>query len=189
MLKDLVKSCRSYRRFYEDISIPQEELTDMVDTVRLTGCTANCQPLKYRIIRTPEECAAIFPCLSWAGALKDWDGPEKGERPSAYIVILCDLTVAKNKQWDEGIAAQTLMLAAAEKGYGGCMIGSFQKEELKTALEIPEYLVPMLVLAIGAPDEEIVLEDACGTITYYRDEKGVHHVPKRTMEELVISRK
>lgn len=95
MLKDLVKSCRSYRRFYEDISIPQEELTDMVDTVRLTGCTANCQPLKYRIIRTPEECAAIFPCLLWAGALKDWDGPEKGERPSAYIVILCDLTVAK----------------------------------------------------------------------------------------------
>ena len=95
MLKDLVKSCRSYRRFYEDISIPQEELTDMIDTVRLTGCTANCQPLKYRIIRTPEECAAIFPSLSWAGALKDWDGPEKGERPSAYIVILCDLTVAK----------------------------------------------------------------------------------------------
>ena len=52
MLKDLVKSCRSYRRFYEDISIPQAELTDMIDTVRLTGCTANCQPLKYRIIRT-----------------------------------------------------------------------------------------------------------------------------------------
>ena len=88
-----------------------------------------------------------------------------------------------------GITAQTMLLAAVEKGLGGCMIGSFQKEELKTALEIPEYLVPMLVLAIGAPDEEIVLEDACGTITYYRDEKGVHHVPKRTMEELVISRK
>ena len=92
-------------------------------------------------------------------------------------------------QRDVGITAQTMLLAAVEKGLGGCMIGSFQKEELKTALEIPEYLVPMLVLAIGAPDEEIVLEDACGTITYYRDEKGVHHVPKRTMEELVISRK
>ena len=149
MLKDLVK-LPPYRRFYEDISIPQEELTDMIDTVRLTGCTANCQPLKYRIIRTPEECAAIFPCLLWAGALKDWDGPEKGERPSAYIVILCDLTVAKNKQWDEGIAAQTLMLSAAEKGYGGCMIGSCRRSEILSILKLnPENYSVGLVLALG----------------------------------------
>ena len=189
MLKDLVKSCRSYRRFYEDISIPQEELTDMVDTVRLTGCTANCQPLKYRIIRTPEECAAIFPCLLWAGALKDWDGPEKGERPSAYIVILCDLTVAKNKQWDEGIAAQTLMLSAAEKGYGGCMIGSFNRSELAQALDLdPQTYSLDLVLALGKPAETVVLAplNADGSTTYYRDKDQVHYVPKRCLEDILI---
>ena len=189
MLKDLVKSCRSYRRFYEDISIPQEELTDMIDTVRLTGCTANCQPLKYRIIRTPEDCAAIFPCLSWAGALKDWDGPEKGERPSAYIVILCDLTVAKNKQWDEGIAAQTLMLAAAEKGYGGCMIGSCRRSEILSILKLnPENYSVGLVLALGKPKEEVRLVPVGddGSTTYYRDENQVHYVPKRSLEDVLV---
>ena len=189
MLKDLVKICRSYRRFYEDISIPQEELTDMVDTVRLTGCTANCQPLKYRIIRTPEECAAIFPCLLWAGALKDWDGPEKGERPSAYIVILCDLTVAKNKQWDEGIAAQTLMLSAAEKGYGGCMIGSFHAQNIREILNLDKSYVPVLVVAIGEPEEKIVLEDVEPeeSTNYYRDEQDVHYVPKRKLKDIVFT--
>ena len=39
MLKDLVKKCRSYRRFFQEVSIPYEDLKDMVDTARLTGCT------------------------------------------------------------------------------------------------------------------------------------------------------
>ena len=88
MLKELVTGCRSYRRFYEDTPIPYEELVDMIDTARLTGCTANCQPLKFKILHTKEECASMFPNLTWAGALKDWDGPEEGERPSAYICLL-----------------------------------------------------------------------------------------------------
>lgn len=189
MLKDLVKNCRSCRRFYETIPIPQEDLIDMIDTARLTGCTANCQPLKYRIVSTPEECDAIFPCLSWAGALKDWDGPQTGERPSAYIVILCDLNIARNKLWDEGIAAQTLMLAATEKGYGGCMIGSCKRSEILSALKLdPNRYSVGLVLALGKPKEEvrIVPVGKSGNTAYYRDEDQVHYVPKRSLEDVVI---
>ena len=124
MLKDLVKKCRSYRRFFQEVSIPYEDLKDMVDTARLTGCTKNCQGLKFKLISTPEECAKVFPSLLWAGALKDWDGPADGERPSAYVLVLEDLSIGKNLMWDEGIVSQTIMLSAVEKGYGGCMIGS-----------------------------------------------------------------
>lgn len=118
MLKDLVKQCRSYRRFYQDTAIPYSELADMVDTARLAASASNAQALKFKILCTPEECAGIFPYTAWAGALKDWDGPEEGERPSAYIVIACDLSIGKNKQWDDGITAQTIMLAAAERDTG-----------------------------------------------------------------------
>ena len=173
MLKDLVKKCRSYRRFYEDTPISREELEEMVDTARLTASTANSQALKYRLVDSPEECDRLFPCLAWAGALKDWNGPEKGEHPSAYIVILCDLALGKNKQWDEGIAAQT----------------SCRRSEILSILQLePKKYSVGLVLALGKPKEEVrivpVKED--GNTAYYRDENQVHYVPKRGLGDILV---
>lgn len=189
MIKELVANCRSYRRFYEDISIPYEDLKDMVDTARITGSAANSQPLKYRIICDKDTCADIFPTIGWAAALEDWDGPAPGERPSAYIVIVCDLSIARNRQWDEGIAAQTIMLSAVEKGYGGCMIGNCKRGELIKLLGLdPERYTVSLVLALGKPKEEVVLVPVGGdgSTVYYRDENQVHYVPKRELAEILI---
>lgn len=189
MLKDLVTACRSYRRFDQKTRIPAEDLKDMVDTARLTGSTANSQALKYRLVHTPEDCARIFPHIAWAGALKDWDGPAEGERPSAYILILCDQSLGRNKQWDEGIAAQTIMLSATEKGYGGCMIGSCARNEILKTLNLDSQQFTLgLVLALGKPAEDVRLvplrED--GSTVYYRDENQVHYVPKRSLEDILL---
>ena len=189
MLKDLVTKCRSYRRFYEDAAIPYEELEDFVDTARLSASASNAQALRFKIISAPEDCAKVFPHINWAGALKDWDGPEPGERPSAYIIIACDLKLGRNKQWDDGITAQTIMLCATEKGYGGCMIGSCQRGPLAEALGIhpDEYSID-LVLALGKPKETVVLvpvkED--GSTTYYRDDDQIHYVPKRSLSDILL---
>lgn len=189
MLKDLVTRCRSFRRFHEDVKISTEELKELVDLARLTPSTANSQALKFRLCNTPEETEKVFDTLGWAGALPDWDGPEKGERPSAYIIILCDLSLGKNKLHDDGIVSQTIMLGAVEKGYGGCMLGNVQRSRLAEALQIDteKYSID-LVLALGKPKEEVVLvpvkED--GDVRYYRDENQVHYVPKRRLEDLII---
>ena len=189
MIKDLVASCRSYRRFSEEERIPYEELKDMVDTARITGSAANSQALKYKIICGREECARIFPTIGWAAALTDWDGPAPGERPSAYIIMVCDLSIGKNRQWDEGITAQTIMLSAVEKGYGGCIIGNCRRAELLKLLDLnPEQYFVSLVLALGKPKEEVVLvplgED--GSTTYYRDNNQIHYVPKRSLDDILI---
>ena len=189
MLKDLVTKCRSYRRFYGDVQIPVEELKDMVDTARLTASTANAQPLKFKLIYSEEERAAIYPCLGWAGALKDWDGPVKEEQPSAYILILCDQRIAKNRLTDVGIAAQTIMLSAAEKGYGGCMMGNIKREVILQAVGLdPDIYSLSLVLALGKPKEDvrIVPVSQDGQTTYYRDENQVHYVPKRSLEDILL---
>lgn len=189
MLKELVTSCRSYRRFDQDAAISYEELADMVDTARLAASASNAQALKFKILCTPQECAGIFPYVAWAGALKDWDGPVEGERPSAYIIILCDLSLGRNKQWDDGITAQTIMLAAVEKGYGGCMIGSCQRTEIAQLLGLdPERYAVDLVLALGKPREKVVLVpiDKDGSTAYYRDENQVHYVPKRSLEDILL---
>lgn len=189
MLKDLVYSCRSYRRFCEDVKISQEELRDLADLARMTASTANSQALKFKLVNTPEENAQIYSSLGWAGALPDWDGPEEGERPAAYIIIVEDTALGKNKMTDVGITAQTMMLGAVEKGYGGCMLANVQRDKLAAALGIDqEKYVIRLVLALGKPKEEvkIVPVGEAGDVKYYRDENQVHYVPKRGLEEILL---
>lgn len=189
MLKDLVYRCRSYRRFYENVRISEEELRELVDLARMTASTANSQALKFRIVNTEEENALVFPCLSWAGALPDWDGPGEGERPSAYIIVAEDKTLGKNKLIDVGITAQTIMLGAVEKGYGGCMLANVQRERLAQDLELNQDRYGIhLVLALGKPKEtvKVVPVTESGDVKYYRDESQVHYVPKRSLEEILL---
>lgn len=189
MIKDLVYQCRSYRRFYEDCRIDESTLKELVDLARMTASTANSQALKYRLVVKEDECAKLFPNIFWAGALLDWPGPEEGERPSGYILICCDQILGSNKLWDEGIAAQTILLGAVEKGFGGCMIGSFKREEAANVMGIDTKRYSLdLILALGKPKETVKIvplkED--GDVRYYRDENQVHYVPKRKLEDLII---
>lgn len=187
MIKELVLKNRSVRRFYQDVVIELDTLKELVDLARLTPSAGNLQPLKYMISNAGDKNSLIFPCLAWAGYLQDWVGPEEGERPSAYIVLLGDNEIAKSVVWDHGIAAQTIMLGATEQGLGGCIIGSIKKDELRRVLEIPPRYEILLVLALGKPKETVVIESVGseGGIKYWRDSEGIHHVPKRLLEDIL----
>ena len=130
----------------------------------------------------------IFPTLSWAGYLKDWAGPVEGERPSAYIILLGDNELANSFQYDAGINSQSITLGAAELGIGACLIGSIKRDSLRKILSIPERYEILLVIALGKPGERVVMEDIGkdGEIKYWRDEKEIHYVPKRGLEEMIL---
>lgn len=190
MLKDLLSKNRSYRRFDENIRIEQDVLINLIDLVRLAPSSVNMQPLRFSLINDPEINARVFDTLGWAGLLKDWKGPDEGERPSAYIVILCDNTIAKNMKTDVGISAQTIMLGAVENGFGGCMLGSVDRGKLAEILNIDTQRYSIeLVLALGKPAETVRIVDIPenGSTAYYRDENGIHYVPKRSVDELIIN--
>jgi nitroreductase len=189
MMRDLVLKNRSYRRFYQETPVKIETLKELVYLARLSASAANRQPLKYAMCCDPRRNALVFPNLAWAGYLKDWSGPEEGERPSAYIVILGDSTITKSFGCDHGIAAQSILLGATEKGLGGCIIGSVRKDELSQALAILAEYEILLVIALGKPKETVVLEAMAqgGDIRYWRDDEGVHHVPKRSLGEIIIA--
>ncbi len=188
MLEDLIRRNRSYRRFHQDALVDLETLRALVNLARLSASAANLQPLKYILSCDPETNARIFPHTRWAGYLKDWGGPKEGERPSAYVVILGDTEISKSFGCDHGIAAQSIMLGATERGLGGCMIGSIDRDGLRKTLDIPARYEILLVLALGRPKETVVLEDVGpdGDIKYYRDAEDVHHVPKRLLDELIV---
>lgn len=188
MIRDLVVATRSIRRFHQDVAVDQETLRGLVDLARLSASAANVQPLKYILSWEPQKNARIFPLLAWAGYLKDWPGPVAGERPAAYIVMLGDKRLRQSFETDQGIAAQSILLGATEKGLGGCIIASIQRRELRELLAIPEHLEILLVLALGKPKEKVVLEPLGpeGDIKYWRDAEAVHHVPKRALEEIIV---
>lgn len=155
---------------------------------RLSGSAANLQPLKYYISSSEKTNTLIFEQLSWAGYLKDWGGPKEGEKPSAYIVVLGDLSIARNFGCDHGIACQSILLGAVEKGLGGCMVGNIHKEPLRLSLNLDAHFEILLVIALGKPVEQVVVEDIPkdGSIKYWRDEKQMHHVPKRTLKDIIV---
>jgi nitroreductase len=187
-LKELVLKNRSYRRFYQEVAVELDTLKQLVDLARLSASGGNHQPLKYFLSCDPEKNASIFPQLGWAAYLKDWPGPSEGERPSAYIIILGDKNVRESFGCDHGIAAQSILLGATEQGLGGCIIATIRKERLRQALGIPEHYEILLALALGKPKEVVKIEAVGpdGDIKYWRDEEGIHHVPKRSLNEIVV---
>jgi nitroreductase len=188
MLFDLVKKNRSYRRFATDVPIDLETLRELVNLARLSASASNRQPLKFVLSADPERNARIFPCLGWAGYLDNWDKPAEDERPTAYVIIVGDKKIRRNFGVDHGIAAQSIMLGAAERGLGGCMIGSIDRPTLRDTLELPERYEILLVLALGKPAETVVIDpvDETGDIRYWRDDQDVHHVPKRSLDTLIL---
>lgn len=188
MIKDLILHNRSYRRFDESHLIERATLVELVDLARCSASGSNAQPLKFMLCCDAGTNARVFRHLKWAGALTDWGGPGAGERPAAYILILLDTDISRSPGVDHGIAAQSIMLGAAEKGLGGCIIGSVDRDQVRIELQVPGRYEILLVLALGKPAETVVLEDAeaGGSVTYYRDAGDVHHVPKRPLGELIV---
>ena len=188
MIRDLILKNRSYRRFQQDVAIEKETLRELVDLARNSASASNKQPLKYMLFCDPESNAKIFPLLGFAGALPDWPGPSEGERPTAYVVILLDTEISKGAGCDHGIAAESILLGATEKGLGGCMHGSVKRDELRKIFDIPERYEILLVISMGKPSETVVLETvgSDGKTPYWRDSDSVHHVPKRPLDEIII---
>ena len=189
MIRDLILKNRSYRRFLQSERISLEQLTSWIELARFSASGRNMQPLKYIVTNDEETNDEIFECLAWAGYLTDWKGPVAGEQPAAYITMLHDKSIADKYFCDDGIAAQSILLGAVEAGYGGCMIVSVNRKKLGEILQLPEHFDIIQVLALGKPAETVVIDDVVeGEIKYWRDEKSVHHVPKRTLDELILKK-
>lgn len=184
MFKDLILKNRSVRKYQQNVAVSHETLWELVELARLSGSAGNRQSLKYFLSCEPEKNAMIFKNIGLAGQ------PQEGERPSAYIIILGDTEIARDFGVDPGIVAQSMLLGAVEKGLGGCMIGMINRKGLHVDLNIPKRYEICLVVCIGKPDEKFVIEtlekkDDMETRGWW-DERGVRHVPKRKLEDLIV---
>ncbi len=186
--KKLVEKTRSFRRFHGDFNISKKTLIELVDLARLTPSARNLQPLKYFISCDKETNAKIFETLSWAGYLKPGGIEiEPSDRPTGYIVILLDKRISDNAMVDCGIAAQTILLGTTSMGLGGCIIATIKKDKLKEIIPSNENYEIMLVIALGKPKEKVIIESMKNNDVKYWRENLTHHVPKRSLEEVIVN--
>ncbi len=184
-IKELIEKNRSYRRFLQAEKPSEQQLLTMINSARLSASAGNLQRLRFTPIADEARCNKIFECLAFAAYFGTWR-PSDDEKPTAYIVIWSETEPDTNLAIDTGISAQSVLLTARELGFGGCMFRSIKKKELTEALCKDGY-VPILVIALGKPSEEVMITDAKGgNIKYFRDENSVHCVPKRSLDDIII---
>jgi nitroreductase len=186
--RELVTKCRSYRRFDGKSPVTEEVLRELVELACYVPSTKNLQPLRYIMVCESAEVAALCACLSWAGYLADWPSPEEGERPPSCIVMLGDLGISDDFAFDSGIAAQTILLGATASGFGGCIFGAIDRAKIRELLRIPEKFSILMVIALGKPAETVVIDqiDEDDSVRYFRDANGIHHVPKRVVDDVLL---
>lgn len=189
MIKELILRNRTCRRYYQERSISLDTLRELVDLARLAPSGHNRQGLKYMLSNGDGLNRLINGCLTWAGYIKGWKSPPEGERPSAYIVVVREPALGFMLPQDAGFAGMCILLGAVEKGLAGCYMMAIDKKALREVLSLGESYEIEAVIAIGYPKEEVVVEPvgADGEVRYWRDGNGVHHVPKRSLEEIILT--
>lgn len=186
--RELVLKNRSYRKFVASKKVDPELLRQLVDLARICPSSKNKQALKYLLLTENEALNFVFGHLKWARYLTNWDGPSKEQQPTAYIVVVLDKSINEQALIDVGIASQTILLGATDMGLGGCIIRSVNAVALSEYFNLPPHYEVMEVIALGYPSEKVQLVDVddSGSIAYYNDEDGVHYVPKRSLDEIII---
>ncbi len=182
---DAIKTRRTIRRFQQK-PIPFEILKELVDAARLAPSGGNLQPWEFLVIDDKNLLEPVFSTLAWAAYLGPEGKPKEGEKPVAYIIVLHNKKMKSfTPEADFGAAIENILLAAVDKGIGSCWLGSVQKVKLAKILNIPDDYSIEYVVALGYPAEQAISESETGSLKYWRDNQGVHHVPKRSLEDIL----
>jgi nitroreductase len=181
---EMILKRRTIRRFQRK-KVPYEVLEKCVNAARLAPSAANLQPCEYLIVDEEDLLDEVFGTLQWAGYISD-GSPPASQRPTAYIIVLINQDVKRKEfEHDVGMALENLILTALEEGVGSCCFGAVEREKLRKKFNIPKKYIIDLVIALGYPHESPVLEPFEDSVKYWKDKKGLLHIPKRKLKDII----
>jgi len=149
---EVIRQRRSVRVYKKD-PIPEESLFRVLEAARLAPSGKNLQPWKFVVVQD----SALKKKLARASNDQEFiaDAP--------LIIVACGFPDEcyramgrYMKSWpvDVTIALEHLILQAQEEGLGTCWIGSFEEEEVKSLLAVPEDVKVLALTPLGYPAEE-----------------------------------
>ena len=100
-----------------------------------------------------------------------------------------DTKIKPNAQFecDAGAAVTSMMLQAVDMGLASCWLGAINRDNIHDILGIGDDLKVVYLLAVGYPKQESqICNMQNGNVKYYEDENGKIHVPKRSLEDILV---
>ena len=163
---EAIKKRRSVRA-YESKPVPEEKLMKILEAGRLAPSAGNIQPWHFIVVRSAEKRKRLAKAR-WAKFLAE----------APVVIVGCGDQKASPKWFmvDVAIAMQNMVLTATNEGLGTCWVGSFNEDEVKELLKIPENHKVVALLAVGYPREKL---DLTGKI--------LHLVRRRKKLEEIVS--
>ncbi len=184
---EAVKSRRTIRKFKRQ-PLQNEDIMQIIDCARLAPYGANLQPLKFAVVSDEETRRKLFPLIKYAGYLTDWD-PTFEECPTSFIIVMNDTDIkpTDKSECDSGAAVMSMCLAAQALGIGSCWLGAIDRKGISEVLKLDKRLDVTYLLGLGYADQTGEVFDLSDSVKYYFDDDGNVHVPKRTMDEIIIN--
>ncbi len=185
-LTKAILSRRTHRKF-NGKKVNRCDLVKLVEYARFAPMGANIQPLKYVIIDDELLVSKVFPLTKWSG-YEPHQSPTDEQKPTAYIAILGDTALKADGKFDidAGAAGTIICLAAEDMGVSSCWLGSIDRENISSLINLDNQYKLLYLIALGYSDQVARSVDAKDSIKYYTDKDGILNVPKRTLDEILI---
>jgi nitroreductase len=186
-IEEAIYKRRTIRRFKQE-NIPIEILKKLIDFARVAPSGSNVQGIEYIIVHKPEIREQLFPLVQWASSLPRGERtPETWRTPTAYIIVLLNTNIKKSYyEFDIGAAVENILLGVVKYRLGACWMGSINANKIRNLFDIPEFYQITHVISLGYPDEESIIESYNESFTYWKDDEGVMHVPKKRLDDIIF---
>ena len=155
-IQEALLNRRSIRK-YKDIKISKEDIDKILKAAMYAPSAMNLQPWHFIVIDDKEILIETIKSIHYAEMLKQ----------SAAAILVCgDAGVEKNESWllqNCSASIQNILLAAHGLGIGSCWIAVHGMDDvyakIKTQFNLPENIVPVSLISLGYPDEEVKAEE------------------------------
>ena len=183
-VSEAVKQRRTVRAF-ENRLVDRDVLLSICDDARLYACSANLQPIRFKIVSEPAQSEALYPLIRLAGYIPGYTLTQE-QVPPAYILIATEDADASRWQFEAGAVCTSIMLLAKEQNLETCCIGNFDRKKAAALLDIDTSRYSLLYLiAIGPSSQENRICPVTNGIKYtYED--GSFAVPKYDLSKILL---
>jgi nitroreductase len=152
---DIIKRRKMVRQYIQDKPIPQEIVDKLIANAHRAPSAGHTQVQEFIIVQDP----LIKEKLSEAALNQEqvYDAP--------LSIVVCANTSRSVGRYgkrgrefysiiDGAFASMLILLTAVNEGIGACFVGAFLDDKVSEILELPKYVKPIGIIALGFPAED-----------------------------------